>query len=88
MTSQIKLGYGTIPSLLSGVFQQKEEKITDRQTQQGRRNKRPGHSLRTLCRASRRLRDDPRRCREDAAELLRDDLVRSPGFNQARWRQS
>jgi hypothetical protein len=43
--------------------------------QQGRRNQRPGHSLCTLRRASRGLCDDPRRCREDTAELLRDDLV-------------
>jgi hypothetical protein len=45
--------------------------------QQGRRNQRPGHSLCTLRRASRRLCDDPRRCRENTAELFRDDLVRS-----------
>jgi hypothetical protein len=44
--------------------------------QQGRRNQRPGHSLCTLRRASRRLCDDPRGRREDTAELFRDDLVR------------
>ena len=44
--------------------------------QQRRCDECPRHSLRTIRRASRRLRDNPRRCREDAAELFRDDLVR------------